>query len=508
MAEEIPGGEESGPLNRIRALVPPAVLEWPHLTVVSLCVFFAAITFILYWYLGPQSTAFPHHVNQAYAVLHGHLDIRPEQAVNFNTLEKAIYDGRYYLQWPAGPAIILLPGVVVWGLELNETLVSVVLAALTAPLVFLVVRSQVMRLNAQVWLTVLFMFGTMFWWLASDGGAWFFAQTAATLFMFGALYAALVRKDLFLTGACVGAAYLCRQSVILAYPFFLIMLMDNLVPPDWRSKPLLQKVQWEPLLRLGSGTAIFLAFSFVWNFARFDNPLESGYSYSEQVHQEGLKWLYNHGLFHPSYLQRHPPIVFEGMPIFSDSGSYLWPSRAGQAIWATTPAFMAALFVGIKDRRVIIAGAVGLAVMALVTITRPAAGVWLDWDWWARQDFNWGWRVLPGLHMWPLYFMIALAIASAVRTRDKLAIACWAAIVPIALTNFSFAANGYSQYGYRYAVDFYPFLFLLVVHAARDRLHWSLMALIGVSVLINIWAVLWIHQFELHHTWGWTWFSF
>jgi hypothetical protein len=345
------------------------------------------------------------------------------------------------------------------------------------------------------------MFGYVLW-LASDGGAWF-SRNHAEYSCLG-LYGAGPQRSVP-TGFCIGAAYPAAGGN-LVYLLFLIMLWDNRTAGFAPETPSSESAV-ELLLRLGSGTPSS-CFQLRLELARFDNPLESGYSYSEQVHQEGLKWLYNHGLFHPSYLQRHPPIVFEGMPIFSDSGSYLWPSRAGQAIWATTPAFMAALFVGIKDRRVIIAGAAGLAVMAFVTITRPAAGVWLDWDWWARQDFNWGWRVLPGVHMWPLYFMIALAIAFAVRTRDKLAIACWSAIVPIALTNFSFAANGYSQYGYRYAVDFYPFLFLLVVHAARDRLHWSLMTLIGVSVLINIWAVLWIHQFELHHTWGWTWFSF
>jgi len=501
-------GVQNPALRQLWELVPPAVREWPHLTVVSLCVFFALLTFGLYWYLGPQETAFVHHVNQADAILHGHLDINPDTARNFNTLEKAIYNGKYYLQWPPGPAIMILPGVAIWGLDLNQTLVSVVLAALTAPLVFLVVRSLVRRVSAQVWLTILFLFGTIFWWLASNGGVWFLSQTSAVMFIFAALFTTLVRKNIFLTGLFLGAAYLCRQSVILAYPFFLIMFMDDLLASDWRQQPLLRKVQWEPLLSMASGTAIFLVFSFIWNYARFENPLESGYSHGEQVHQEHLQWLYNHGTFHPSYIQRHPPIVFEALPVFSKDGSYVWPSWAGQAIWATTPAFFSALFVGIKDRRIVAGGAAGLALMAFILISRKAAGVWLGFDWWAGQDFNWGWRLLPPLHMWPLYIMIALAIITGVRTRDRFVIACWAAIVPIALTNFSFAATGWAQFGYRYAMDFYPFLFLLVVRATGDGLRWNHKALIGASVLINLWGILWIYQFDPHHTWDWTWVSF
>jgi hypothetical protein len=43
------------------------------------------------------------------------------------------------------------------------------------------------------------------------------------------------------------------------------------------------------------------------NYLRFDNPLESGYGYTEQTRQDELQFVYPHGLFDISYVERHPP---------------------------------------------------------------------------------------------------------------------------------------------------------------------------------------------------------
>jgi uncharacterized membrane protein len=59
--------------------------------------------------------------------------------------------------------------------------------------------------------------------------------------------------------------------------------------------------------------------------------------------------------------------------------------------------------------------------------------------------------------------------------------------VPIALTNF-LAATGWTQFGYRYALDFYPFLFLLTIKVMGPGKHAYLFVLL--SVIVNLWAVL------------------
>lgn len=71
----------------------------------------------------------------------------------------------------------------------------------------------------------------------------------------------------------------------------------------------------------------------------------------------------------------------------------------------------------------------------------------------------------------------------------------WLSIVAIALVNFSFGSTGFSQFGYRYAVDFYPFLVLLLCLHLKEhkltKLHWGLLFL---SILVNAWGVVGINK--------------
>jgi hypothetical protein len=237
------------------------------------------------------------------------------------------------------------------------------------------------------------------------------------------------------------------------------------------------------------------------NYLRFDSPFETGYGYTEQLRQDYLQFVYPHGLFDISYIQRHPPIILEQMPLFQTSGPYILPTWSGMAIWATTPAFFLAYFPNIRrEPRLWIPGAVILALAAGLILSRAIAQAW-NTDW-ATMD------IPHGLQFLPFWLMIAVAIGAAVRFSDKLVIACWAAIIPTGLFIFTFAATGWSQFGYRYALDFTPFLWLLVARAIGDDMKWHHLALIGTGVLVNLMGVLWIYQFGPNLTNGWEWVRF
>src|SRR5437899_10469329 len=110
----------------------------------------------------------------------------------------------------------------------------------------------------------------------------------------------------------------------------------------------------------------------------------------------------------------------------------------------------------------VVGGATLVAASVIFMLSRGIAGIW---------DYGWSHTDLPlAVQLWPFYGMIAIAVVAGFR--DKLVIACWAAIIPIALTNFSFAATGWTQFGYRYAMDFYPFLLLLVIRAIGNSIKW------------------------------------
>jgi hypothetical protein len=234
---------------------------------------------------------------------------------------------------------------------------------------------------------------------------------------------------------------------------------------------------------------------------RFDNPTETGYEYGEQLYQDHLQFVYNHGLFDISYVTRHPPVLFEAMPVFQESGPYVIPSWFGMAIWVTTPAFLLAYFPTIqKSPRIWIPAAIALAAGCAILFTQAIA---------RGLDEGWGTADIPfNVHLVPFWLLIAVAITAAIRRWDRLVIACWAAILPTAFFIFTFAATGWAQFGYRYALDFTPFLWLLVARAIGDNFKWWHAVLIALAVAVNLMGVLWIYQFEPNQTNGWTWVTF
>jgi hypothetical protein len=71
----------------------------------------------------------------------------------------------------------------------------------------------------------------------------------------------------------------------------------------------------------------------------------------------------------------------------------------------------------------------------------------------------------------------------------------WITILLIALVNFSFGSTGFSQFGYRYAVDFYPFLlFLMISRLSKSGLKWHHWVLLFIGILVNLWGVLFINK--------------
>ncbi len=80
--------------------------------------------------------------------------------------------------------------------------------------------------------------------------------------------------------------------------------------------------------------------------------------------------------------------------------------------------------------------------------------------------------------------------------KRKLVQYLWAAILPIFLFVLAHGSNGFAQFGYRFAIDFYPFLILLtalgVEKMGLKKIHWILLLL---GVIVNLWGVVWINIF-------------
>jgi len=380
---------------------------------------FFVISFLIYYAtIEGHATPFNNFVRLADAFLHGRLYLKE----NITWLELVPLEGKYYIVPPPMPAILLLPFVAIFGPSTNQTIVSILLGSLNISLAFLVVGEMTKNRGVQFWTTAMFGFGTIHWWIATAGGVWTFSQVTSVTFLFLAIYATLKNKHPFLVGVLLGASYWSRLPTILSLPFFIVMFSNR-----WLKKPeegtILSRINLNPLLCLGFGVGIFVGLNFLYNFLRFGTPLDRSYYLIPGILEE--PW-FKKGIFDITYIPRHLRVIFCGVPRFIPGFPYLMPSWSGMAIWITTPAFIYALLVGIRNR---------------------------------------------------------------------LAIGCWTSIALIALVEFIHGTWGFAQFGYRFAMDFYPFLFLLTVKGMGERVRWHHKILISIGILVNLWGVLWINKF-------------
>ncbi len=74
----------------------------------------------------------------------------------------------------------------------------------------------------------------------------------------------------------------------------------------------------------------------------------------------------------------------------------------------------------------------------------------------------------------------------------------WLSILLVFLIVASHGGTGWSQFGYRFAVDFYPLLFLLVIKGVNkmNGPKWHHWLFLIISIVVNLWGVLWINFFN------------
>lgn len=392
-------------------------IDWTKF-LIPLLLFLA--TFIIYSLTSSGPTPHNYFVRLADAFLHGRLYLTD----NPSWLSELVpVDGKFYVINPPMPALVILPFVALKGLAFDQTLGSIFVGSLNSVLVYLLAKKFFIEGDKRadkmaLWIAILFNFGTIYWYLASVGSSWYFAQVTAVFFLFLALIEAFGKRRPWLMGILLGAAYWSRLPVILSFPFFFIMLTNQWSKRKYVKSP--NRNYFLSIFYFSIGLSFFVFLNFIYNYFRFGTIFDIAYYLQPGVMDE--PWI-SKGYFNLAYIPEHMEILLFKGPVFLSSFPYIRPSWYGMAIWITTPAFIFA-------------------------IKSP---------------------------------------------KDKITLACWSAIIPIAFLLMSKGGTGWTQFGYRYAMDFYPFLLILTVRGMGLSRHYKL--LIGISILVNLWGVLWINKF-------------
>lgn len=349
-----------------------------------------------------QQTSFTHHVWIADAFLHGQLHARDELVRGRIARERPIasevldvrlrdagatlspeqrtawieeharvrvfhdwtvVDGRLYGYWGPLAAVVAMPAVLLFGPDASDTLISAIVGAANVGLFYWMLR----RIRARglltlddscvVALTVLFAFGTVHFFLACAGRAWFTSQLVTLTALLGATIAALSARltvgSALLAGACFGAALLGRNFVALTAAFFIGLFWCRLAAEN-------RGALWALLARtiaFAVPCAAAIGVQGWYNVARFGDPLESGQerlvmTTGESRFRDDYQ---KYGQFHPHFLARNIHHYLLNARLIPQRDGKLAPDPDGNSMFLVTPPLLYALLAWRQRRPILLA---------------------------------------------------------------------------------------------------------------------------------------------------------
>jgi hypothetical protein len=355
-----------------------------------------------------------HYVHLARSFLHGQLSVVGNRPPGSN--DWGLYRGTWYVTFPPVPALVLLPAVALWDLATPDRLLWALWAALAPALLFVLLE----RLSARgesprgrrenLVLSALFAFGTVFFYVSVQGSVWFAAHVVASSLLILYVLFSLSAERPLLAGLCLGLAFGCRPTTLLAACFFVIEALrahrrGGAEQNQADVHPLRRAARWvaatdfkpaaKELAWFAAPLAVLAALTLWYNYERFDDPLTFGHEFL-QIRWRGRidRW----GLFSYHYFAKNLAVFLASLPWIYPAPPYLRISLHGLALWFTTPALL-----------------------------------WLLWP--KRVDAR-----MVGLYL---------------------------AVIAVGLFNLCYQNSGWIQFGYRFALDYMPFMLVLLALGGR-----------------------------------------
>jgi hypothetical protein len=376
-----------------------------------------------------EHTPFNHFALLAEGWLNGRLDLGRSPPSYAQGNDFAQYQGRWYVTFPAFPALLLLPLVALAGSAeaVRDAQFFVWLAPLAPLILFMALEKlRALGLSARsTWqnllLSLSFALGSVYFFTAVQGTVWFAAHVVAAGLGAAFLYWSIGVSSptyAWLAGFALGLGFWTRPQLLFAAPLFTYEVWrcarvatsePELAARRWAW---LRGVDWRRFARLHVAFAlplVLLLMLAAWhNWLRFDAPFDFGYRHLRVAWQGRIEeW----GLWHYHYLAKNLGVVLTSMPWVKPFQINLH----GLALWLTTPAYL-----------------------------------WLVWP----------------------------------KPERKLFCALLLAALGVALPGLLYQNTGWVQFGYRFSNDYAVFLFAALALCGR-RFGWLFWTALGWALIVN-----------------------
>jgi len=330
------------------------------------------------------------------------------------------------------PALVLVPFVALLGPEVDQARVSILFGALNVALAWWVGLGMGTRRSTALVLAIVFGVGSITWYSAQAGTAWHIAHVLSLTFALGAIGLALRGGPPLVIGLLVAAMGLCRLPMFLAAPFFLAYLLYRAGRPASEASGfgLPGDPAWQAIRRIAPRRLLVLGTGFALGLGV---PLV-------------LFGIYNAARF--------------GSPL--EMGYAMIPGLLDE--WQYQSGFFSVANIPRKAYAMFLSAPVEVQTFPWIQ-SRPLGG-------------------LSIILTTPIFLWAILA-----RRRDLFTIGAWTSVALIIIPVLLHADPGGEQFGFRYAQDVYPFLFVLVHRALATGIHLEAWLAIGIGLVVNAWGM-------------------
>ena len=264
---------------------------------------------------------------QAQSWKNGSLDL----GVNYEHLEIAVFNGKYFISFPPFPSMVYFP-FVLFGIPLSEGLIALLFAFAGGIFTYKIFKSQNIADNVSILLTVLCVCGSNLLFVSTNAWVWFIAQNMCFALTAGAIYYAIKNKG-GISFTLLACAVGCRPFQILYFPVICMILMNQ---NDRSIKVFFRKYYWF------AGAALIGIFYMWLNYMRFGNVFEFGHNYLPEFTES------KYGQFNIKYLKNNLLSLIR-LPEFNADGTMVFPQFDGINIFLVSPVFALMLYSFFRD---------------------------------------------------------------------------------------------------------------------------------------------------------------
>ncbi len=446
-----------------------------------------------------RQSAAPQFVYQSKAFLEGHLTIDPEVLPNLEDwacarevngvkvrCEGAGQQGDlWYSSFPWFPSVVMAPFVLINGYQLNDTSFGIIIAALAIALFYSLLRllrehdGSTRTTADDVALALLLCFGTLFFYASLRGEVWFSAEVMGAGLTVLYLRNAVRARHPILSGLFWSMAVLTRTPLIFTGLFF---VLEAAAPEKGqRLKQLMNMMKnataKRALFQFFAAAAPLGVIAAVINQLRFGRVTEFGHRFlvNNRVNHD----IDTFGLFHLRYLERNLDAAFLELPTLN--GTQLHYSPWGLTLFLTLP-FIALAFVPQSQQKRAWAVTAAMGAVLVGSLLLPLTGPASD----ATRPMALLFVLTLALTLMGWFAWQWLRDAGSPRL-----------LVPVLLTLAACAGpgllyqnTGYAQFGFRFSIDYTPYVMLLVALGGWSYRKPLAVGIAVLAVLVNFWGAI------------------